>query len=308
MRRELIAVVGLTCTGKGNLALAAADVLGGPGAVAIVVCDSVKIYRGADVGTAKVPPAERRGYEFHMVDVADPGEGYSAGRYMREGRAACEDVWGRGKLPLVVGGTGLYFRALVDGIAEAPPADEDVRASLAARRARGEDLHARLREVDAEAAARISPADDKRIVRALEVFELTGIPLSRIQRTGNVPLAAGRVAVVALAAPRRWLAGRVAERTRRMLTAGLRDEAARLLALTGDAAAPPLNAIGYREALQLLAGEWDEAEAAERIDTATLRLAKKQRTWFKREPRAVWLDAERGLDGLREKALAVWRV
>ena len=307
MRRELLAVVGQTCTGKGKLALAAADALGGPDAVAVVVCDSVKIYRGADVGTAKVPPGDRRGYEFLMVDVADAGESYSAGRYMREGRAACEDVWRRGKLPLVVGGTGLYFRALVDGIAEAPPADEDVRASLAARRARGDDLHAYLREVDAEAAGRISPADDKRIVRALEVFELTGVPLSRVHESGTRPLAADRVTVVALAGSRAWLAERVAERTRRMLAAGLPEEAARLLEIAGDPAAPPLNAIGYREMVQLLAGELDEDEAEERINRGTLRLAKKQRTWFKKEPRAAWLDAESGVDRTCEEVVAIWR-
>ncbi|HUU57606.1 MAG TPA: tRNA (adenosine(37)-N6)-dimethylallyltransferase MiaA [bacterium] len=307
MRRELLAVVGLTCTGKGELALAVADEVGGPDAASFVVCDSAKVYRGADVGTAKVPASARRGYEFFMVDVADPGESYSAGRYMREGRAACEDLWRRGKTPIVVGGTGLYFRALIDGIVGAPPADEGVRASLAARRARGVDLHSYLSAVDADAAARISPADDKRIVRALEVFELSGIPLSKLQKPRNRPLAADRVTVVALAGSRPWLAERVAKRTRRMVAAGLRDETAKLLKLVGDPAAPPLNAIGYRQMVQLLAGEWDEAGAIERIARETLRLAKKQRTWFKREPRAAWVDAEKGIERLREEVLAIWR-
>jgi len=307
MRRELLAVVGLTCTGKGKLALAVADALGGPDAASIVVCDSAKVYRGADVGTAKLPPAERRGYEFYMVDVAGPGEAFSAGRYMREGRAACEDVWARGKLPLVVGGTGLYFRAFVDGIAEMPPADEDVRASLAARRERGEDLHAYLSEVDAAAAARISPADDKRIVRALEVFELTGVPLSELHRAEQPALSAERIVVVALAASRPWLAERVAERTRRMMAAGLRAEAAELLKIAGDPTAPPLNAIGYRQMVRLLSGEGDEAGAVMSINRETMRLAKKQRTWFKREPLAVWLDAEEGTARLCEETLAIWR-
>jgi tRNA dimethylallyltransferase len=286
------------------LALAVADALGGPEAASLVVCDSAKVYRGADVGTAKVPPAARRGYEFYMVDVAEPGESYSAGRYMCEGRAALQEIWERGKLPLVVGGTGLYFRALVDGLAGAPAADEAVRASLAARRARGDDLYAYLRAVDAEAAARLSPADEKRIQRALEVFELTGLPLSELQKSGSRPLAAERLAVFALGATRTWLAARVAARTGRMLAAGLREETAQLLKITGDPAAPPLFAIGYRQMVRLLAGEWGEKEAGESISRETLRLAKRQRTWFKRDPRAVWLDAERGPEPLREEVLA----
>jgi tRNA dimethylallyltransferase len=209
MRRELIAVVGPTCTGKGALAVALADALGGPAAVSIVVCDSAKIYRGADVGTAKVTGAARRGYEFFMVDVVEPGAPYSAGRYMSEGRAACEELWRRGKLPLVVGGTGLYFRALVDGICEAPPADGAVRAALRARKAAGEDLHRYLSDVDAEAAAHIAPADTKRIVRALEVFELTGETLTKIHKKGNQPLEADKI-VVALDGPRPWLLERTA--------------------------------------------------------------------------------------------------
>jgi tRNA dimethylallyltransferase len=222
--------VGLTCTGKGKLALALADALGGPDAVSIIVCDSTKVYRGADVGTAKLTGEARRGYQFLMVDVADVGTPYSAGRYMTEGRAACEETWACGRLALVVGGSGLYFRALVDGISEAPPADADVRAALRARRAAGEDLHKRLREVDPEAGARISPADEKRITRALEVYQLTGVPLAEIHSRGARPLEAERVAAVALDAPRPWLAERVEERARRMFAQGLRAETARLLA------------------------------------------------------------------------------
>lgn len=301
MRRELIAVVGPTCTGKGALAMALADALGGPAAVSIVVCDSVKIYRGADVGTAKVTGAARHGYEFFMVDVVEPGVPYSAGRYMSEGRAACEELWRRGKLPLVVGGTGLYFRALLDGICEAPPADAAIRAALRAREAGGEDLHRYLSKVDAEAAAHISPADKKRIVRALEVFELTGEPLTKIHKKGNRPLEADKV-VVALDGPRPWLLERIELRARRMLAAGLLAETRRLLAQVERPEAPPLNAIGYRQMVQLLRGELDEETAAAHVVGETRRLAKRQRTWFKREPRAKWLDAARGTDALVDEA------
>ncbi len=306
MSRDVLAVVGLTCTGKGTLALALADALGGPGAVSIIVCDSTKVYRGADVGTAKLTGEARRGYEFLMVDVVDAGIPYSAGRYMREGRAACEETWRRNRVALVVGGTGLYFRALVDGIAEAPPADEGVRAALRARRAAGEDLHKYLGEVDADAAARISPADEKRVIRALEVYELTGVPLAEIHSRGALPLDADRVAVVALDAPRRWLAPRVEERTRRMFARGLETETARLLAEVGDEAAPPLNAIGYRQAVQLLKDEVDEETAFAAVVRETLRLAKRQRTWFKKEARATICNAAEGPVRLKERAHELW--
>lgn len=306
MPRELLAIVGLTCTGKATLALALADALGGPDAVSIIVCDSTKVYRGADVGTAKLTGAARRGYEFLMADVADPGVPYSAGRYMAEGRAACEETWRRDRLALVVGGSGLYFRALVDGICEAPAADADVRAALRARRAAGEDLHKRLREVDPDAAARISPADEKRIVRALEVYELTGVPLAEIHSKGTRPLEAERVAVVALDASRRWLAERVEERTRRMFARGLLAETARLTAEVEDATAPPLNAIGYRQAVQLLRGELDEETAFGHVVRETLRLAKRQRTWFKKEKRALRLNAAEGPGRLTERVVALW--
>jgi len=302
MRRELIAVVGPTCTGKGALAMALADALGGPAAVSLVVCDSAKIYRGADVGTAKVTGAARRGYEFFMVDVVEPGVPYSAGRYMSEGRAACEALWRRGKSPLLVGGTGLYFRALLDGICEAPSADAAVRTALRAREAAGEDLHGYLSEVDAETAARISPADKQRIVRALEVFELTGEPLTKIRKKGNRPLEADGV-VVALDGPRPWLLERIELRTRRMLAAGLLAETRRLLARVERPEAPPLNAIGYRQMVQLLRGELDEEAAAAQVVAETRRLAKRQRTWFKRERRAKWLDAAKGTDALVDEAL-----
>jgi tRNA dimethylallyltransferase len=272
----------------------------------MIVCDSTKVYRGADVGTAKLTGEARRGYEYLMVDVVEPGIPYSAGRYMTEGRAACEEAWRRNRLALVVGGSGLYFRALVDGMCEAPGADADVRGALRARRAAGEDLYDYLREVDAEAAARISPADEKRIIRALEVYELTGIPLAEVHSRGATALEADRVAVVALDAPRRWLAPRVEERTRRMFARGLLAETAALLAEVADETAPPLNAIGYRQAVQLLRGELDEETAFAHIVRETLRLAKRQRTWFKKEKRAVRLSATERPGRLNERVVELW--
>ncbi len=298
-------MVGLTCAGKTTLALALADALGGPDAVSVVVCDSTKIYRGADVGTAKLTGAARRGYEFLMVDVVEPGVRYSAGRYMTEGRAACEEIWRRGKLPLIVGGSGLYFRALIDGICEAPPADAGVRASLLARRAAGENLYQYLAGVDGEAAARISPSDEKRVIRALEVFEVAGVPLSKIQSQGTRPLEVDRITAVALDAPRRWLAARVESRARRMFAQDLVAETRDLRAKVGKETDPPLNAIGYRQAVQLLKGELEAGAVLEGVIRETLRLAKKQRTWFKREKKAARLDATAGTDNLKEHVLAL---
>lgn len=289
------------------MATALADALGGPEAVSIVACDSAKIYRGADVGTAKLTGAARRGYEFLMVDVVEPGTPYSAGRYMEEGRAVCNELWHRGKLPVVVGGSGLYFRALVDGICEAPPADAAVRGALRARQAAGEDLHEYLSAVDAAAAASISPSDEKRILRALEVWELTGVPLTEIHSRGARPLGIDEITVVALDAPRRWLADRIEARTRRMVGAGLLAETRDLLAKVDNPSAPPLNAIGYRQMVQLLQGELDAETAYALVGRETRRLAKRQRTWLKHERRAVWLDAAKGPESLRDEIIELRR-
>ncbi len=307
MGRDVIAVVGPTCTGKGALALALAEALGGPGAAALIVCDSVKVYRGADVGTAKVVGAARAGFTFHMVDVAAPGEVFSAGRYMTEGRAACEEIWREDKVAVVVGGSGLYFRALVDGICAAPPADAEVRRRLRERQAAGEDLHKYLTEVDAAAAARIAPADTKRVVRALEVFELSGLPLTSFHRRKGTPLRLGRTLIVAVDGPRPWLAARIDRRTRRILAAGLRPEVERLLAQVPGPTAPPLNAIGYRHMVAVFEGRLREEELAPLITRDTRRLAKRQRTWFRGERRAVRLDGTRGTAALCEEVRGLWR-
>jgi tRNA dimethylallyltransferase len=305
--RNLIAVVGPTGTGKGQLALALGAALGGPAAAAVVVCDSVKIYRGADVGTAKIPPAARQGLAFYMVDVADPGERFSAGRYMKAAREACAEIWARGRTAVVVGGTGLYFRALMEGICAAPAADAGTRARLRARAAAGEDLYATLARVDALAAGRVSPADEHRIIRALEVFELTGRPLSALHERKPVPLASDHALVVILDGPRPWLAERLERRTKHIVEAGLADEVRALLARGAPPEKPPLNAIGYRQFVAVSRGEMDEPAATALMTRDTRRLAKRQRTWFKPLAAAARLDASRGTGDLAAVVLELWR-
>lgn len=307
MGRDLIAVVGPTCTGKGTLALALADALGGPARAAIVACDSVKIYRGADIGTAKIPAANRRGYDFFMLDVAAPGEVYSAGRYMVAAREACETIWAGGKTAIIAGGTGLYFRALLDGICAAPPANPAARAALRARADSGEDLHATLERVDPTAAAAIQPGDRTRIIRALEVFETTGLPISGFRAEEAAPLCRDRALILILDGPRPWLAERIDRRTAAIVAMGLGAETEKLRALTASATAPPLNAIGYRHIIAVREGRLAEDELIPTIAGDTRRLAKRQRTWFRREERGVRLDASRETPALIESFQGLWK-
>ena len=307
MGRDLIAVVGPTCTGKGTLALALGDELGGPGQVAVVVCDSVKIYRGADVGTAKIAAPDRRGFDFYMLDVADPGETFSAGRYMVAAREACEAVWAEGKTVIVAGGTGLYFRALLDGICAAPPANAAVRSRLRVRAAEGEDLYETLRRVDPPAASGIKRGDAARIIRALEVYETTGLPITGFRVEGSPPLRRDRTLVLILDGPKPWVAERIDRRTTALVAGGLREETEKLLARVGSAEAPPLNAIGYRHMVAALAGELRPDELITAIARDTRRLAKRQRTWFRREERGVWLEANLEVAALVEGALRLWK-
>jgi tRNA dimethylallyltransferase len=281
----VFAIVGPTASGKTGAAIAVAERIGAE----IVSCDSLQLYRELDIGTAKPTAAEQARVPHHLIDVLAPDESCSAARFAELAERAIADIRGRGRRVLVVGGSGLYFRALRFGLFAAPPRDDELRAGLLAEeRAQPGRLHERLRAVDEVAAARIAPADLVRLVRALEVFELTGRPLTEHhaehRQQERTPMA-----VFQLDPPFEVLDPRIAARVESMLAAGLVDETRRVIARYG--AAPPLQSVGYAEVCQLLAGQLRAEELAPAIVRATRRYARRQRTWFKKEPGARRFDS-----------------
>lgn len=285
----VIVILGPTATGKSALAIELAERLGGE----IVNADSLQVYRGLDVGTAKPTPEERARVPHHLVDVLEPTERYSAGEFARRARAAIAQIRSRGHRPIVVGGSGLYLRALLEGISPVPPGDPAVRRRLRERLDHeGLDaLYTELQARDPATADRLPPGDTQRILRALEVVEVSGTPLSEwIARHpyGEERLAAVRVG---LTLPRRLLYDAIARRVACMLERGWVEEVARLMARGLGTAAPAFQAIGYREIARHLAGEWTLDRAVEETVRATRRYAKRQLTWFRRERDIIWLDA-----------------
>jgi tRNA dimethylallyltransferase len=296
----LIAVVGPTAAGKSALALRLALAHGGE----IVSCDSLQVYRGLDVGSAKPTAEERRQVPHHLVDVVDPDEAFSAADYARRGRAALASLSERAVMPWVVGGTGLYLRALLHGLFEGPSRDEALRARLEGMAGRyGEGrLHRWLARVDPGSAARIEPADRMRVVRALEVFHKTGRPLSGHHRAGAEPLRGFDVRLIGLAPSRESLRGAVEARTERMLAGGLVDETRGLVERYGPELRP-LQSIGYRQAVAIVLGTLSVDEARRDIVKETMRYAKRQMTWFRHQEQVTWCaDA-----GEAEALAARWR-
>lgn len=305
----IVAVVGPTATGKSDLALDLAEALSRPDAPAEVVnADAFQLYRGMDIGTAKVPPSERRGFVHHQIDVLDPDQDASVARYQTAARSDLAAVAGRGARAVVVGGSGLYVRALLDQM-DFPGTDPAVRARLE-ERAESEGrraLHGELERLDPAAAESIGPLNTRRIVRALEVIEITGQPY-----TANLPRQEYvRPAVqIGLDCDRETLDARVAGRVDRMWEAGLVDEVRRLASAGQGGTGPGLGttaarAVGYAEVLRWFAGRSTEDEARAAVVANTRRLARKQMGWFGRDPRVQWLDA--GSTTLRDDALAVVR-
>jgi tRNA dimethylallyltransferase len=294
---RLIAILGPTAVGKSALGIGLAERLNGE----VVSCDSTAVYRGFDIGTDKVPPAERGGVPHHMIDVADPTEEYSAARYAREATAAIRDITARNHLPILVGGTGLYYRALTRGFFPGPSRDEALRARLE-RVAAGRGvprLHAWLRRVDPASAERIQPRDLKRLVRALEVYLLTGRPLTAHFDDTVSPLAGYDVVSFALRIPADETARRVARRVDAQFDGGLLDEIRGLLASGVPATAHPFTGLVYRQALEHLRGVRDERATRELIVRENRRYARRQLIWFRKEPNLRWIHAA----GEREETL-----
>jgi len=281
----LIALVGPTASGKSRLALRLALAHGGE----IVSCDSLQVYRGLDVGSAKPTLEERRRVPHHLVDVVDPDEPFSAADYARRARSVLRSIRERGGAPIVVGGTGLYLRALLRGLFAGPSRDEALRARLSGIAARhGQDrLHRWLARVDPASAARIEPADRVRVVRALEVFHKTGRPLSGHHQAGAEPLRGFDVRLLGLAPPREALRAAVEARTQRMLAEGLVEETRRLLERYGPDVRP-LRSIGYRQAVAVVRGTLEVEPARRAIVKETMRYAKRQMTWFRHQEQVAW--------------------
>jgi tRNA dimethylallyltransferase len=282
----LIAIVGPTASGKSGLAVRLARACGGE----IVSCDSQQVYRGLDIGTAKATLQERREVRHHLIDVVEPDEAFSAAEFARRARAALADVTDRVRLPIVAGGTGLYLKALLEGLFDGPARDEGRRRRLErlADRFGDERVHRLLHRLDPDAAARIQPRDRVRVVRALEVYWATGRPISTHHRAGGEPLRGYRVRIFGLDPDRAALRRVVEERTRQMLERGLLDEVRGLLDRGLSPELRPLQAIGYREAVAVVQGKMSLEEAEGAIVTATMRFAKRQMTWFRHQAEVAW--------------------
>jgi tRNA dimethylallyltransferase len=288
---RLVAIVGPTATGKSALGLALAERADIDGE--IVSCDSTAVYRGFDIGTDKVPPSEQRGIPHHMVDVADPTQEYSAARYAREASAIIRAITARGRTPILVGGTGFYYRALTRGLFVGPGRDEALRRRLerVAERKGPERLHRWLARVDRASAERIQPRDLKRLVRALEVWIVTGRPLTDHFAGTASPLPEYDVTTIALQIAPEQTADRVARRVHAQFAAGLIDEIRGLLARGIPETALPFTGLVYRQALEFLHGVRDEAATRELIVRENRKYSRRQLIWFRKEPNLRWIHA-----------------
>jgi tRNA dimethylallyltransferase len=297
--RSHLAIVGPTASGKSALALEIARVLGD---VEVVSIDSMQVYRGLDIGTAKPGAAELAEVPHHLVDVADATEEWSVARFQHEARAAVADIEARGKRALLVGGTGLYVQAVVDPLVF-PPEDRVVREQILDRSG---DLHVELQRLDPGAAATIEPGNTRRLARALEVIEITGRPFSSFGtgiQTFGATVFAVRIAGVWL--PRDVLNARIAVRVARMHDAGLVDEVAALRA-RGAFSRTAAQAIGYREVLDHLDGKIELGPALEAVVVRTRQFARRQRRWFRRDPRITWFGAPVDPGTVLPALLASW--
>ena len=287
--KPLIAILGPTATGKSALGIAIAERFNGE----IINCDSTAVYRGFDIGTDKVPMHERRGIPHHLIDIANPTDEYTAAQFARDAAAVVDGLHARGKLPILVGGTGFYYRALTRGLFPGPGKDAKLRGRLerVAQRKGVEALHRMVARVDPESAARIQPRDLKRLVRALEVYFQTGRPLTAHFEDTVSPLGKDvQVGAAALRMPAPWLADRLAKRVDAQFEAGLLDEIRGLLASGVPPDARPFGGLVYRQAMELLRGMRDEAATRKLIAQENRKYARRQLIWFRKEPNLVWFD------------------
>lgn len=285
---KAVAVLGPTATGKSALALAIAERFHGE----IVNCDSTAVYRGFDIGTDKLPQDQRRGIAHHLIDIVDPVEEYTAAQFARDAAAAIRDIHARQRLPIVTGGTGFYYRALTRGLFPGPGRDVELRERLeriAVRRS-PERLHRLLGNIDRESARRIQPRDTKRMVRALEVYFLTGRPLTEHFAETQPPMPDVQFVPVAVRLPAAAISERVTRRVDEQFERGLLDEIRGLLARGIPETARPFGGLVYRQALEHLHGIRDEAATRALIAQENRHYARRQLIWFRKEPNLTWFD------------------
>ena len=298
---RLVAVVGPTATGKSALGVRLARMLGGE----IISCDSTAVYRGIDIGTDKLPVGEQQGIPHHLTDVAGPDEVYSAARFAADAAAAAADICARGRVPVLVGGTGLYYRALVRGMFPGPARDEQIRGrleSVAVRR--GVDrLHRWLLKIDPVSARRIQPRDRKRIVRALEVYLLTGRNLTSHFEATVSPLKEFSLLTIGVQMSRDDLRPRVARRVDAQFDRGVVREVQGLIAAGIPESAHALSGLVYRQVRELLSGVRDEAATRELIVRENLQYARRQLVWFRAEPGVRWLEGPGESDRAFDEAM-----
>ena len=286
----MILILGVTASGKGRLAFDLAESL----CAEIISIDSMKVYRRMDIGTAKPPEEARRGIKYHLIDIVEPSDSFSVGAFRERALGAMEQIKGRGKEIIGVGGTALYIKALLYGLFEGPGSDEQIRAELQ-ERAEAEglaELYQELTKIDAIAAERINPNDSKRIIRALEVYRITGKPISSFQRQWDDSDAKHDWTIIGLRREKAEESRRINGRVKGMIAAGLVDEVKALLGEEKPLSRQAGCAIGYAEIIEYLGGRIELEDAVELIKKNTRRLAKNQRTWFKTFKNVHWLDIE----------------
>jgi len=292
-----IVILGCTAAGKSDLAEAVAEKIGGE----LLAVDSMQVYRGMDIGTAKPGAEIRRRHTYWMLDVADPWEVYSAARFVEAARPILESARRDNRPMVIVGGTILYLRALIDGLFEGPSADEAIRSELAARAQREgtEPMHAELARIDPAAALRIHPNDLRRVVRALEVYRLTGTPISDLQTQWSREHPAIEATFIGVRREKEALNRRINARVKKMMEMGLEEEVRRLASDPRGFSEEAASGVGYRQLLDYFDRKCTRDEAIERIKIQTRYLAKMQRTWLKRwpGPAVKWLDAAEGVEG-----------
>ncbi|MGC1907850.1 MAG: tRNA (adenosine(37)-N6)-dimethylallyltransferase MiaA [Candidatus Acidiferrum sp.] len=284
----MVVIVGPTASGKSTLGVWLAERIGGE----IVACDSTQLYKGFDIGTAKPSVAERRGIPHLLIDVLTPEQTTTAGGYRGMAIAVLDDLRRRGRIPILTVGTGLYLRALVEGLADAPQRSEELRERIRESRESHPSgyLHRVLQRLDAAAARKIAPGDEQKLIRAIEVCLLTKRSLTEVYEQGRAPLQGWRTIKIGLRPAREALNERIHHRTSAMLAQGWLEEVCALLGAGLPEDAKPFDFIGYRELRSVLRGEMKIEDATAAIQQATRRYAKRQATWFRREAGVAWLD------------------